>query len=121
MLWQLLPRSIELNFVVLNNCQGGISLGIRATNGVVIASEKKVMSVLVDDESMEKIKLFSSNVGVAYSGMGPDFRVLARRGRKEAQKYFLQYKDIVPVSQLVREVASVMQVFPPFECFSTQC
>jgi len=69
------------------------------------------MSVLVEDDSMEKIKLFSSNVGVAYSGMGPDFRVLARRGRKEAQKYFLQYKDIVPVSQLIREVASVMQEF----------
>lgn len=87
----------------------------------MIASEKKVTSVLVDDESMEKIKLFSSNVGVAYSGMGPDFRVLARRGRKEAQKYFLQYKDIVPVSQLVREVASVMQVFPMIDLLLQSC
>lgn len=42
--------------------------------------------------------------------MGPDFRVLARRGRKDAQKYFLQYKDPMPVSQLVREVAACMQV-----------
>jgi len=43
--------------------------------------------------------------------MGPDNRVLLRRGRKEAQKYFMQYKDPIPVSQLVREVAGVMQEF----------
>jgi len=91
--------------------KGGISLGIKAANGVVIASEKKMASVLFEDASLEKIKLFSANVGVVYSGMGPDFRVLARRGRKEAQKYFLQYKEQVPVSQLVREVANVMQEF----------
>ena len=43
--------------------------------------------------------------------MGPDFRVLVRKGRKAAQKYWLQYKDQIPVSQLVREVAAVMQEF----------
>jgi 20S proteasome alpha/beta subunit len=30
-------------------------------------------------------------IGVVYSGMGPDFRVLVAKGRKEAQKYYLQY------------------------------
>ena len=30
-------------------------------------------------------------IGVVYSGMGPDFRVLVTKGRKEAQKYYLQY------------------------------
>jgi len=88
-----------------------MSLGIKATNGVVIASEKKIPSPLVDEETVEKIKLFSKNIGTAYSGMGPDFRVLTRRGQKEGQKYYLQYKDEIPVSQLVREVASVMQEF----------
>ena len=88
-----------------------MSLGIKAANGVVIASEKKVPSPLVDEETVEKIKLLNKNIGTAYSGMGPDFRVLTRRGQKEGQKYYLQYKDDIPVSQLVREVASVMQEF----------
>ena len=47
-----------------------------ATNGVVIATEKKLPSTLVDETSVEKISLFTSNIGVVYSGMGPDFRVL---------------------------------------------
>jgi 20S proteasome subunit alpha 2 len=77
----------------------------------VIASEKKLPSVLVDEKSVDKIQNFTDHVGVTYSGMGPDFRVLVRKGRKAAQAYALTYKDSQPVSQLVREVASVMQEF----------
>jgi len=74
--------------------------------------KKKVPSeVLVDIKSVGKINNLTENIGVTYSGMGPDNRVLLRRGRKEAQRYFMMYKDPIPVSQLVREVASVMQEF----------
>lgn len=31
------------------------------------------------------------SAGVIYSGMGPDFRVLVRKGQKKAQQYYLQY------------------------------
>lgn len=86
-------------------------LGIKAKNGVVIASEKKIRSVLVDADSIDKIVHLSGNVGTCYSGMGPDFRVLCRRARKSAAKYQLTYNDPMPVSQLVRETASVMQEF----------
>lgn len=41
--------------------------------------------------------------------MGPDFRVLVRKARKEAQKYYLTYRTIQPVSQVVKETALVMQ------------
>lgn len=54
---------------------------------------------------------FRKNIGMTYSGMGPDFRLLTRKGRKSAQVYHLQYLDNIPVSQLVREVASVMQEY----------
>ncbi len=48
---------------------------------------------------------------MVYSGMGPDFRVLVRRARKTAQAYFTLYKEQIPVAQLVRETATVMQEF----------
>ncbi|RYG47662.1 hypothetical protein EON67_08375 [archaeon] len=35
-----------------------------AKNGVVIATEKKVSSILVDEESVEKIALYTGNVGM---------------------------------------------------------
>ncbi len=43
--------------------------------------------------------------------MGPDARVLLGKGRKAAEKYKLTYGETVPVSQLVRELASVMQEY----------
>ena len=84
---------------------------IKATNGVVIATEKKVPSPLVEAESMEKISVLTENIGSVYAGMGPDNRVLVGRGRKAAQSYFMQYRDPIPVGQLTREIASVAQEF----------
>ncbi|KAG1673017.1 hypothetical protein FOA52_005947 [Chlamydomonas sp. UWO 241] len=96
----------------LNAVSAGVtSLGISATDGVVIATEKKLPSVLVDEETVQKIQMVSENIGVVYSGMGPDFRVLVRRARKTAQAYFTLYKENIPVAQLCRETAAVMQEF----------
>jgi 20S proteasome subunit alpha 2 len=43
--------------------------------------------------------------------MGPDFRVLVANSRKAAQKYFLTYREVQPVSQVVRESALLMQEY----------
>ena len=53
----------------------------------------------------------TQNIGVVYSGMGPDSRVLVRKARKAAQRYYRTYLENIPVSQLVREIASIMQEF----------
>ncbi|KAI7756616.1 hypothetical protein M8C21_021367 [Ambrosia artemisiifolia] len=90
---------------------GQTSLGIKASNGVVIATEKKLPSILVDETSVQKIQILTPNIGVVYSGMGPDSRVLVRKSRKQAEQYNLLYKEPIPVTQLVRETAAVMQEF----------
>jgi 20S proteasome subunit alpha 2 len=43
--------------------------------------------------------------------MGPDFRVIVRNARKAAQKYYLTYREIEPVSQVVKESALLMQEY----------
>ena len=67
---------------------GATSLGIKATNGVVLATEKKMPSTLVDETSISKIQLLTDEIGITYSGMGPDFRVLTRMARKDTQVYY---------------------------------
>uniref|UniRef100_A0A7S1CLS3 Proteasome subunit alpha type n=1 Tax=Bicosoecida sp. CB-2014 TaxID=1486930 RepID=A0A7S1CLS3_9STRA len=96
----------------LKAVQGGkTSLGIQATNGVVIATEKKLPSPLIDEESVQKIQVVTDNIGIIYSGMGPDFRVLVKKARKKAQAYYRTYKESIPVLQLTRQVATVVQEF----------
>ena len=66
---------------------GATSLGIKAQNGVVIATEKKLPSILVDETTVQKIQMVTDNIGMVYSGMGPDFRVLVGKARKLGQAY----------------------------------
>lgn len=39
-----------------------------------MATEKKQKSILYDENSIHKIEMVTKNVGMVYSGMGPDFR-----------------------------------------------
>merc|ERR1712039_964397 len=91
--------------------EGRPALGIKAKNGVVLATEKKAPNPLVDETTLSKVENLSDNVGVVYAGMVPDYRVLLRRGRKIAQKYYTTYREPMPVSGIVREHAAVMQEF----------
>eukprot|EP00270_Netrium_digitus_P019869 TRINITY_DN796_c0_g1_i1.p1 TRINITY_DN796_c0_g1~~TRINITY_DN796_c0_g1_i1.p1 ORF type:complete len:236 (+),score=71.57 TRINITY_DN796_c0_g1_i1:192-899(+) len=104
-------KLVQIEYALNAVAAGATSLGIKATNGVVIATEKKLPSTLIDEESLKKIQLITPNTGMVYSGMGPDSRVLVRKSRKSAQTYVRQYEEVMPVSQLVRETAAVMQEF----------
>jgi 20S proteasome subunit alpha 2 len=76
-----------------------------------MATEKKSASPLIDDSTLERVSTVCSNIGMVYSGMGPDFRVLVNKARKAAQKYKRVYGEEPPTGILVREIASVMQEF----------
>lgn len=157
-------KLVQIEYALAAVMAGATSLGIKATNGVVVATERKVEailgfateapgctmhiavnvcveplssqvlelpanccilrpathvillaqqvpSILVDETTVQKISLLTPNIGVVYSGMGPDSRVLIRKARKQAQAYYRLYKEHIPVAQLVREVATVMQEY----------
>lgn len=82
----------------------------KAKNGVVVATEKK-LPALVDETTYQKIAEVTEHIGMVYAGMGPDSRVLVKRARKIAQQYFRSYGESIPVKELVRDVAAVMQEF----------
>ncbi|WZZ05636.1 hypothetical protein YC2023_091557 [Brassica napus] len=102
---------------------GQTSLGIKASNGVVIATEKKLPSILVDEESVvtnvnlilqvQKIQHLTPNIGVVYSSCLHHFN--ANFGILFYEVYCMYDKSSVPepipVTQLVRETATVMQEF----------
>lgn len=104
-------KLVQIEYALAAVNAGATSLGIRATDGVVLATEKKLPSILVDESTVQKISLLTPNVGMTYSGMGPDSRVLVRKARKSGQVYYRQYHEQIPVAQLCRETAAVMQEF----------
>jgi len=103
-------KLVQIEYALARVAAGGTSLAIKAKNGVVLATEKK-LPILIDEASVQKCSMLTENIGVVYSGMGPDTRVLVRKGRKKAQKYFRTYREPISTDQLVRELASIMQEF----------
>uniref|UniRef100_A0A0N5AGF9 Proteasome subunit alpha type n=1 Tax=Syphacia muris TaxID=451379 RepID=A0A0N5AGF9_9BILA len=87
---------------------GQPSVGLRASDGVVLATENKA-SVLYEDQA--KIEKISDHIGCVYSGMGPDYRILVKKARKIAMEYELMYGEEIPTTQLVTQLASVMQEY----------
>ncbi|XP_019710858.1 proteasome subunit alpha type-2 isoform X2 [Elaeis guineensis] len=85
-------KLVQIEHALMAVGSGQTSLGIKAANGVVIATEKKLPSILVDETSVQKIQLMTTNIGVVSSGMGSDFRVLVKKGRQQAQQYYRLYK-----------------------------
>jgi len=104
-------KLVQIEYALNAVASGSTSLGVKAKNGVVIATEKKLPTCLIDETSVQKIALITENIAVVYAGIGPDFRVLCRKGRKSAQQYYRVYREVIPVSMLVRELAAVMQEF----------
>ena len=93
-----------------NNGETAISL--KTKDGIILASEKYISSILIDETSFHKIVPISKFIGTTYSGLGPDFKVLAKKNRKDYQKYQLEFiDDIMPVHSLAKECANLMQEY----------
>lgn len=65
---------------------------------MVLASEKKISSILIDDDWFHKIYNLSDNLGISYSGLTPDFQSLLKKGRKDNQKYYAKFE--IPMNSL---------------------
>ncbi|KAK4703739.1 20S proteasome subunit alpha 2, partial [Phenoliferia sp. Uapishka_3] len=102
-------KLVQIEHALAAVASGTTSLGIKATNGIVVATSKKTPSPLVDDTVLEKVALICPNIGLVYSGMGPDFRVLVAKARKSAQAYWKIYGEYPSTRVLVGEIATVMQ------------
>lgn len=76
----------------------------------MLATEKKSSSPLIDASSSSKISLVTPNIGMVYSGMGPDYRVLVDKARKVTHTNYKRiYNEYPPTRILVQDVARVMQ------------
>ncbi|KAF4521084.1 hypothetical protein B566_EDAN010958 [Ephemera danica] len=104
-------KLVQIEYALAAVEAGARSVGIKASNGVVIATEKVPKSILVDEHSVHRVEEVTKHIGMVYSGMGPDYRLLVKTARKKAQQYEMVYQEPIPTAQLVQRVASVMQEY----------
>eukprot|EP00826_Nyctotherus_ovalis_P032697 TRINITY_DN2633_c0_g1_i1.p2 TRINITY_DN2633_c0_g1~~TRINITY_DN2633_c0_g1_i1.p2 ORF type:complete len:232 (+),score=70.08 TRINITY_DN2633_c0_g1_i1:187-882(+) len=99
----------QLDYALEAMMRGESSIGICAKNGVVLASEKKITSALIDEESFHKIELLGVAKGISFSGLSTDFRALLLKGRKEYQRFDSTYKTPVTTQRISEKMSKVIQ------------
>lgn len=104
-------KLVQIEYALAAVSGGAPSIGIKCAKGVVLATEKKHKSIMYDEHSIMKIQRITKQIGMIYSGMGPDYRLLVNKARKIAQQYEMLYDEPIPVTQLVQKVAYIMQEY----------
>ncbi|TEB19046.1 proteasome-domain-containing protein [Coprinellus micaceus] len=103
----------------------GTVLGVLASDGVVLAAEKKVTGKLLDlsvtkDEgkgyggSGEKVFLLNSNVIGGVAGLTADANSLLNYARSAAQRHLLTYNEDIPVELLAQRLCDLKQGYTQY-------
>ena len=73
--------------------KGFCSVGLVAQDSVILAVEKRAITKLQEGRLVKKIVQLDKHIFMAYSGLTADGRILANKGRIEAQSFRLNYDD----------------------------
>ncbi|PSN96880.1 proteasome subunit beta [Candidatus Marsarchaeota G2 archaeon BE_D] len=84
---------------------GGVTLGVRVKDGVVLASEKRVAyGYTILSKSAKKVYVLNERIGIAFTGLVGDMQTLAKRLRSLIQLYELENHT----EMLVRSAAKLL-------------
>lgn len=93
----------------------GTSLGILATDGILLAAERRNTNKLLDEVfSSEKIYKLNDDMVCSVAGITSDANVLTNELRLIAQRYLLQYGESIPCEQLVSWLCDVKQAYTQY-------
>ena len=90
---------------------GSTAVGIKTSEGVILAVEKRLSSSLLEPASVEKIMEVDSHVGAAMSGLIADARTLVDHARVEAQNHRFTYDEAMSTSALTQAVCDLALSF----------
>jgi 20S proteasome subunit alpha 3 len=93
----------------------GTCLGILASDGIVLAAERKNTNKLLDEVFFsEKIYKLNDDMACSVAGITSDANVLTNELRLIAQRYLLQYGEHIPCEQLVSWLCDIKQAYTQY-------
>merc|ERR1711934_766508 len=93
----------------------GAAIGVLATNGVVLAAEKKTTSKLLEsDKTSEKMYMVDNNIACAVAGIRADANILINQARLNAQRHLFKYAEPIPVEQMIQQICDLKQGYTQY-------
>ena len=106
-------RLYQVEYAIETVRRGAIAVGIKATDGVVLAVEEKTRKLQIV-ESAQKLFKIDDHMGLAAAGYIPDARSQADNARFFAQSNHLIYDEEVEVETVAKHLADQSQQFTQF-------
>ncbi|MFC7195441.1 archaeal proteasome endopeptidase complex subunit alpha [Halosimplex aquaticum] len=91
--------------------RGTASIGVRTSDGVVLAVDKRIRSPLMERSSVEKIHKADDHIGIASAGHVADARQLIDFARRQAQVNQLRYGEPIGAETLTKAVTDHIQQY----------
>ncbi|KAH8583963.1 proteasome subunit alpha type 5-2 [Cryptosporidium sp. chipmunk genotype I] len=100
-------RLFQVEYAIAAIKLGSTAVGIKTNEGVVLASEKRINSPLLEPRSLEKIMMIDSHVGCCMSGLVADAKTMIDHARVESQNYFFTYNENIPTQSVVQSISDL--------------
>ncbi|KXS21499.1 N-terminal nucleophile aminohydrolase [Gonapodya prolifera JEL478] len=108
-------RLYQVEYAMEAISHAGTALGVLATDGVVLAAEKRTASKLLEQSvGAEKVYLLSDTTCTAVAGLTSDANTLVTYARQQAARYRTTYGESMPVEQLVQRMCDLKQGYTQF-------
>jgi len=106
-------HQVEYAIEAINNA--GTCVGILASDGIVMASEKKTTSsLLAPAKTSEKTYKLCEHAACTVAGLTADANILIDQARLRAGRYAYQYQEAIPVEVLVEYVCNYKQAYTQY-------
>jgi len=108
-------RLFQVEYAMEAISHAGTAVGILASDGIVLAAEKKVTSKLLEGKATsEKMYKVDNHIACAVAGITSDANIVVNYARLSAQRYSFQYQEPTPVEVLVQTVCDLKQGYTQF-------
>lgn len=115
-------RVFQVEYAAKSVENSGTCLGIRCSDGVVLAVEKTIISKMLVSGTLRRAHLIDRHCTLAVCGLIADGRVIVNHARKEAERYRDFYGRAIPGHVLAERLAHFVHLYTlhwhvrPFGC-----
>src|SRR3989344_5812450 len=107
-------RLLQIEYAKKTVRQGTTALGMVCKDGVILISDKRIISKLVVSKSIEKLFQIDEHIGAAVSGLVSDGRILFERAQIKAQQHKVTYDEPIDIQSLVKNICNVKQAYSQY-------
>ena len=104
-------RLFQVEYALEAVRRGTLAIAIKSKEDVCLVAQIKIASILMDEDSIDKIFQVDELIGVAISGLHADARALINYARVQAQSFRLTYDEPVRLNMLTKAIADLKQQY----------